>query len=465
MTYLKEENVSSWNMEQIALRKGLPNLYISMLKAMEGDHRFLDLQIMRKRKIEYWDNDRKIHEYIIVVDKTLNKYLTKLKKIYCSNTEHTFSAKYNDLKVGVRSTNKVFEASEIESMFINYIITFPYGFVEVLDGMFVTVPSIKNFKGENDEHSNNKLVKYIVSSFEKQVVLKRIHKEKDVKRLMVKGKTYFVKQNDLEEISYEDIILSQSSDDDDTVSFEELISENYSTYDYGKKKEYNYIINNYRDILTDKQLERFDLLVNAVETGQFEIDHLFHPIHKNQFNIEAVGKILFPDQDNNYRQPAVRNMLKSMKSRVNKDLKKQGFEEIEIRSDLAPFPMLPPKENKMFIDFNIGRKYIRKNYHINDLYEGIVKFYTDEQVIPLYELVELMTGKTTVAELIKKYHIDKKVARSLDGAVYTYIPDEFGEEVIKGKTFRLLEKKIVVKDGTSYRYIDLKNVENFNIIS
>jgi hypothetical protein len=472
MTYLREEDVARWNKEQWEMRKDLPNLFQSMLQSKEGNSDNLDLQVFRKRKIEYWKlkgkEEKKIHEYIVLMDKQLNDYLIKLKQKYCNNDEYIFSAKYKDTKIGVKSSNKVFDSLEIESMLVNYLLTFPFGYVEVCQGIFINVPDIEKFKGENDEHSNNKLVNYIIKSFEKQVLLKRLHNEKDVKRVMVKGKTYFVKQNDIETVSFEDIELPQKasdSEDDDIVTFDEIINENYFTYDYSRQKEFNYILNNYREVLTENQLQRFDQLLNAIETGQINIDDLFHPIHKNKLNIEAVGKILFPDKDNSYRQPAVKNMLKSMKNRMDKELKKQGFIDKEIRSDYAPLPMLPASENKKYKDYKIDSKYLMKNYYINNLHmkdngESLVKFYVDEQVIPLYELVNLMTKKITVSELIKKYNINKKMANSMNGAVYTYIPDAQGEHIINGKPYRLVEKKFALKDGTEYKYIDEKNLEN-----
>jgi hypothetical protein len=464
MTNLKDDEIQKWNREQLELRRGLPNLYRSMLESKQGNSDYLDLHVLRKRKIELWNGKKRIHEYIILMDKRLNDYLIKLKQKYCDNNDYVFSVNYHNAKMGVKSSNKVFESEEIESMLINYVMSFPFGFVEVYEGFYVNVPEIKKFKGETDEHSNKKLVKYIMKSFEKQVLLKRLHKQKNVKRVMKAGKTYFVKQNDIETVSFEDVALPEKLTENDINSFEDIITDD--TYKSGRQKEFEYILNNYRKVLTKNQLERLDQLLHAIETKQVNIDDLFHPIHNNQLNIEAIGKILFPDKDNKYRQPAVRNLLKSMRSRMDKQLQKEGFtnQENKIRSDFASFPMLEASENKKYIDYNIGSKFLRKKYYINELHikdsESIVKFYNDEQVIPLYELVSLMTKNITVSELIKKYGINKRIAKSLNGAVYTYVPNNNGDYIINNKPYKLVDKKFVLDDGTEYKYIDQKNLKN-----
>jgi transposase-like protein len=189
MTYLRIEEVSDWNGEQYELRNNLPSLFTAMLEAENGNSNNLELYIMRKRKLEIRNGPKQIHEYIVLMDKRLNKLQYTLKQEYCDNTSFGTSIHYNNNKMGSKASNKVFEPSDIEAMLLNYIMSFPYGFVLVNENIQISLPALKKFKGEDDEHSNNRLIKYICQNFKKQVLIPFMNKEHGVRRTMDNGKT------------------------------------------------------------------------------------------------------------------------------------------------------------------------------------------------------------------------------------------------------------------------------------
>jgi hypothetical protein len=453
MTYYREGEVLKWNQDQEAERKGLTNLYVSMVQAKEGNSLNLEMQVMTKKKIYHIREDGKtknrLDEYLVFVDKRLNKLLMQMSSKYGNNRSYKFGAKQHDVKFGVSASNRVFERKEIETMLLNYIMMFPYEYTEI------PVPIIENFKGETDEHSNNKLIKYITQCFEKHIILRQLHNDKKTIRLMQDGKYTYVNQG-LEVHLFGDLEPPKSGDEDEKdppPTLEDLISDNALEHDWAQQSEFEFIKGNYRDVLTKNQLLCFEYIINTIEKDGIVIDDLFHKVYQGKLNVEEIGKILFPDKDNNYRQPAVRKMLKSMRQRMDKQLKKAEIQDERkvVRSDYRPLPDLPEKENKQFKEFNIGKKYLSKNYYINDLHKN-VKFHTDEQIIPLYEYINLLTGKVMVADLMKKYGIDKNRAKLMNGAVSTYIIDDNGEYI-------LIDKSFCEDDANTYKYIDSKNVK------
>ncbi|WP_243357239.1 hypothetical protein [Bacillus litorisediminis] len=316
-------------------------------------------------------------------------------------------------------------------MLCNYITSFPKGKIQISSDEVVEVPSLKKFEGEDDYHSNNKLIAYIINAFERQVVLKLMHKLYDVKRQMIDGKKVYIKQNDLEEIFDDDIKPPTMQDNEDPgqrVRFDELITENYTTHEFFKTDEFTFIYLKYKDVLTKNQLEKLNTILRAVEDGEADINDLFRKgFHEGKLNKEEIGKILFPDKENNYRQQAVTNLLNSMKKRMEKALEKEGFKNTVIRSDYEPFPKLSPEENKKYIDYKIEQKYIIKDYYINSLHENInIPYYTQEQIIPQSEIEKIENGKQTVTELIKKYNL-KKPDKFDHSPVYTYKQSDSGE--------------------------------------
>ncbi|MBT2729437.1 hypothetical protein J7E63_21325 [Bacillus sp. ISL-75] len=436
MTNFRESDVIKWNKEQFEMRENLPGMYISMLEAVNGSHNHLELQLMPKWKLEDWKMDGKLrkvhHQYFVVMDKKLNDLLIFLKGKYCDISIHTFAAKYNNNKMGAKSCNKVFDREEIETMLMNYLLTFPSGMVKVKSDISVSVPPIESFKGENDEHSNNKLIKYIINNFEKQVILPVMHQEKKVKRIMIKGKTYFVKLDDLEFISFEDMDAPQkdSNRDDEIITFFDLTRKESELSTYGKQKVSEFIFNKYKEVLTKDQLEKFQVILEAANNKKVNIDDLFHSV-TGKVNVEALGKILYANKENNFIQPQVRNMLKSMKKRMEKEIEKQGFNQVEVRSDYAPFPHLPANENKMYRDYKIHSKYIIRDFELegNDIYKN-VKWFKDEQFIESAEVDKIHNEEMTVKEFVIKHNLDKNIAKSMDGVLTTYKPSRDGEQII-----------------------------------
>jgi hypothetical protein len=437
MTYFKESDIIKFNNEQLEMRQNLPNLYISMLEAKKGNDYHLELQIMKKWKLENWklaDGEGKKHyEYKVLMDKKLNDLLIKLKDRYCDTKPHTFSAKYAGSKMGAKACNKMFDREEIEAILMNYLLSFPYGMVKVKSDISVSVPSVESFVGESDYHSNNKLIKYILNNFEKQAILPIMHQDKKVKRVMIDGKTYYVKLNDTEFVSFEDMNAPQKKDNQDvgdSITFFDLIRKESEISTHGKQKVGKHIFSHYKDVLTKDQLEKFQIILDAVNEKKVNIDELFHSV-TGKLNVEELGKILYPDKDNNYIQPQVRNMLKSMRKRMDKELDKQGYEDIEIRSDYAPFPHLSAAENKNYREYKINSKYIKRDFDLedSDIYHN-VNWYKDEQFISLEEVEKINNGEISVKDFILKHNLDKNISKSLNSLVTSYKPSRNGKEII-----------------------------------
>ncbi|MEC1726942.1 hypothetical protein P9E34_19730 [Schinkia azotoformans] len=423
MTFLKEKDIIRYNEEQKELRNDLPNLYNAMLQAVNGDDYNLQLHIVPKKRFIQVKGKRKANDYMTFHEPKLRSLIHKLHSKYCDNKASVSSERYGRTKLGVISSQKVFDKEEVTMMLINYLTWFPFQMIEIYEDEFIKVPSVEDFKGENDEHSNNKLLNYITNFFEMQVVLPRLNKDKNVKRRMIDGQTYYVKENDLDVVSFEDLKTpfkkSDDTNDDEPQDFTEILDARDRVHTYYKTESQEFIVNNYRDVLTKNQNEKLDTLINAVKSGMVHIDTLFKDALV--LNKEAVGRILFTDKENNYRQPAVTNLLNSMRKRMDKAKAKHGIKYQLIRSDYAKFPLLPAKDNKKYKENQIEAKYIIKEYKINDLYEE-VKFYKDEQVIPASEIERLRNNEITIDELFEKYMIDQDVAKQKHGAVSTYKP-------------------------------------------
>ncbi|WP_286231289.1 hypothetical protein [Neobacillus mesonae] len=437
MTNFKEKDIIKFNQEQLEIRENLPNLYNSMLAAKKGNDYWLQLQIMPKWKLEYWKIDgktkKKHYQYFVTMDKKLNNLLIKLKEKYCDNKDYTLSVQYNGTPMGAKFSKQVFEKEDIEAMLMNYINQFPTGMINVIANISVSVPAIERFEGSTDEHSNNNLVSYIVTMFEKQVLLPVMHQEKQVKRLTVDGETYYIKLNDLEFHSFEDIqppTTDGEKDNGETVSFFDIVREQEREHTYSRTDETNFLLSKYKDIMTKDQLEKFETILAAVENKEVNIEELFHPV-TGELIFEAIGKILYKDKLNNFIQPQVRNMIKSMKKRMSKELDRLGFNSVEVRSSYAPFPNLPSSDNKMFREYQIHSKYIIRDFDIEKelIYEN-APFYKDEQIIEQSEIEKVRNGEMTVKELIKKYNINKNVATSKNGIMTVYKPSRNGEEII-----------------------------------
>lgn len=421
MTFLKEKDIIRYNEDQKELRENLPNLYQAMIQAVNGDDYNLQLHIVPKKRFVQVKGKRKANDYMTFHESKLRSLIHKLHSKYCDNKASVSSERYGRTKLGVISSQKVFDKEEVTMMLINYLTWFPYQMIEIYEDEFIKVPSVEDFTGENDEHSNNKLLNYITNFFEMQVVLPRLNKDKNVKRRMINGQTYYVKENDLDVVSFEDLKTpfkkSDDTNDDEPQDFTEILDSRDRVHTYYKTESQEFIVNNYRDVLTKNQNEKLNTLINAVKSGMVHVDTLFKDALV--LNKEAVGRILFTDKENNYRQPAVANLLNSMRKRMDKAKAKHGIKYQLIRSDYAKFPLLPAKDNKKYKENQIEAKYIIKEYKINDLYEE-VKFYKDEQVIPASEIERLRNNEITIDELFEKYMIDQDVAKQKHGAVCTY---------------------------------------------
>lgn len=472
MTFMTQMDVNRLNAEELEMRKDLPNLYVSMKQAANGNPYNLELQFMMKRKLEVWKMDgkprNKIHEYIVFMDKKLNHMLINLKGKYCDTKANTMSANYHGSKLGVKTHLKMFDAWEIESWLINYIMVFPTGFVDVNETVSVSLPSLDKFVGDSDEHTYNKLLNYITTYFEKQIIIPKLNLDKNVKRLVKNGKVHYIK-NDIEVVSFEDIIPAQKNDstgEDAEISFYELMRNEPTKHTYGKQEVSKYVFENYKDIMTKDQLQKFNSILRAVDVGEVNIDELFHSVIDNKLKLEAIGEILYPDKANNYLQPAVRNMLKSMRSRMDKELARRGFKDIELRSNYAPFPNLPASENRRYREYQIDKKYLIKDidFEWNELLAN-VPTYKDEQIISQSEIDRIHYGELTVSDLIKKYDLHKEVATSRNGALLYYKPSADGELIIvpdeKVKLFESHSKEILERVMTGY--IKFKEVDGWMI--
>src|SRR5699024_4953608 len=131
----------------------------SLVNAEKGDSSELEKQVY----IKYYLKSNSLHGEIRFTDKRINYLALRLKNKYADKDYITNKS----IKIGTNGfsaavNKKLFEPEQIDEMLINFIFNFNDRFIEIAEKTSYNVPSIYSFKGKTDEHSNNKLLNYII---------------------------------------------------------------------------------------------------------------------------------------------------------------------------------------------------------------------------------------------------------------------------------------------------------------
>lgn len=159
---------------------------------------------------------------------------------------------------------------------------------------------------------------------------------RDTVRYTENGETMKVNLNDMDETYFDDIVANETDEGDEINIIEVIPYDEGGDDDFFRKyqptKEMHFIQERYEEILTKNQLEKLERLIEVIENNEVDINDLFHQV-TNKMIIENVGRVLFPDKENYYVQPMTRKLLKSMRKRMEKALKDEGFKDKKLHSD------------------------------------------------------------------------------------------------------------------------------------
>ena len=311
--------IKGHNERQKELRKDLPNL-IGMIEDFQaGNHETFELYFYghKERERHFYDGSMKTVtvENMRFWDNHLSVFLTNMKKKFCKAVAIGESNFYGERKITYKTNISNFEESEIDTLFYEWMLD------------FVADVELDKFEKETEEHKLNALRLYIKKSFSNH--LKKINNEKiKLERVRVDGQLYYVKNRE-EEVFFEDIYLGVD-DEGNKLDFLDIV-EHEDTYDVGEQEyeEYtngDYISDNLEDILTKKQWEKYQLLLDHVE--KYGIQSILDKNTGRIVKAEA-QRIMYPEKEykNNER---VDSLLKIMNKRVAKALDMDEFDKVEL---------------------------------------------------------------------------------------------------------------------------------------
>lgn len=424
------EDVKRLNFDEIERVERVPNLFVSLKQAVEGDTYNLERQIYRK----YFLHKDSLHTEIRFIDKKLNNLSIRMKKKYADSEMVSNEAlQIGSSTVGATISRRAFIPEEIDDMLVSFIFNFNDRIVDIGENVSVNVPSIYSFKKEDDAYSYNSLMSYIVGKNGKPGVfenslLKVMEIEKGTIPHMINGVSTKINLNDLDVISYEDIDTPEDVDGNKMLVDDLIGQEDYKTEQldrYQSTKEFAYIQNNLKNVLTNNQVEKLEELFKAIRIKKTSVDKLLHPITNELIKAE-LGRIWFPGEPNNYVQSAVEDLLIRMKNRMEKAIKLQGFKNdvTTLKSDYRKLKNHSLVDNKLFSDYKIWDRYVIRDIELTELHKDIaIKIQNTDQFIPMVEIEKIKKNEQTVTDLIKKYQLTKKNANNPHGVVKTYVID------------------------------------------
>lgn len=466
---LMGEDIVRLNTEEQERVKDTPNLYISLKEAHEGNTDNLERHITRKYSLV----KNSLHVDIVFTDKSLRKLAERMKAKYADD-EMVSNSSVNLGGQAFTATvdRKAFTADEIDTMMINFIYNFNKRIVEITEGLAVNVPSITSFKGENDTHSNNRLMSYIVGKNGKtgqleNALLQAMEIKKDSKRFVENGIEHKVNLNDAEVFSYEDI-STYEDEEGEIMDIHDALGEEEKGYKkveqdedydiYQPTKELKFIKENYKKVFTKNQLEKFKMLLEKIEKGKINIDDLFHPV-TDKLILRRLGGVWYPGQSNGYMQRQVTSMLDSMRSRMAKAMLEAGFKDEDkvLKGTYRKLRNHSAKDNRLLSEYKIYEKYLIRDLHLDNHSKQLdVTFKNDEQFIPYYEYEKIQRNEQTVKDVINKYGLTKKDANNPNGKVKHYIIDEENGEALftdEEVTERIYKHAMRLLDMIKHNYI------------
>lgn len=405
-TNFTAEQIIKWNREQLEIRQDLPTLFELLERVQNGEDDLMELLFFYRMDLKKHKHDGKMVTYsevtLELMDKRLNHYLKYLKEKYSDNRGINNIDRVSGHRFKVVTSSEKFETEEIESMFYDYLI------------QFVHTKDLSKFKGESLEHSNNLLMKYIRIDFENNVLKTEYNKRQNVDRITIEGEQFLVKHQQ-EEVYFDDIITGIKTEDGENVTILDIIGAeqfegNRSKYAYNREGQY--IVDNYKNVLTANQQEKFQKILDWCEQDGNTVNDLFHKNNPSEFNKSALSKILYPDRKPSSTTKDIDTFLQSMNSRMRKALAKAGIEDtrVAVRSDYRPLKHASEEDNYLFCKYNIDKHvigYNNSNFPDIPMYKGN-HIETPTKYISFEDYEALLNGQMTIQEIISKYKITQR---------------------------------------------------------
>lgn len=412
---MNKQTIERYNMEQLESRKGLPSFIEALKMARKGNKDVLDMYYYYEMRLEthYYDGRKVVatNYYFIHMDRGVNYFLNKMKKNYCDNSVITTSSNIGNNNFKVNTSSKKFDADEIETLFIEYM------------NEFVGKHDISNFEGENELHTYNKVLDFIKKDFENNV-LKRLYRERmGIKRVQVENETYTVK-NYVEEVFIEDIGNATSkegqSSEEGALSFAEIVS-NEDVRDYYRNDDSDFIYENYREVLTKKQLEKLDKVLAWLDEGN-DVNELFEKNNPQKLSKTALSKILMPERDTKGTMTELNNFISSMRKRMDKALNKGKCDKVE--SSFNTFNDASNEANKVFKEYQLEKLVVgyESKFPQTPFYMEFIKpnkCYTPTPFIEVYDIEAVKYGRMSIKDLISKYGITKNTVGGKNSDIIT----------------------------------------------
>lgn len=430
-----QERIREYNEIELADRQNLPNLFVAIKQAKEGDIELIKKFFYSQKEIERIPYDGKMQAYEVIKihfwDKPLDIFLGHMKKRYTKAISVGEQNGYSGRKITYKVNVSNFEESEIDEIFYTY-------FMEL-----VLKIDLDKFIKESEAKTLNALRRYIRIGF--QNAIKKANNEKiGLERVRVDGKLYYVK-NKQEEVFFEDIYIGKD-EEGENLSFLDIVGSNNL---YGNGVNLNdiaftpkkFIEENLDDVLTKKQLDKWNLLVEYVNRNGIEsiLDKYTGKIIKAK-----VQRIIYPDKT--YKNiERVDSLVKIMNQRMENALDKAEMKYMSLAEEQAREN--PNKENKSgeVVTFTGGLTEDEVEMYFNRHLETIYNAHVDgrlswdkgsKTMLPSLEcMLELpfevydkwkSGSKKTKMEIIREY----------------YNPDKF--KMKAGK--KVIKKSIVVDD-------------------
>lgn len=329
-----KDRIKEYNELETEERKDLPNLIEAIKIAQEGNDEIIKKFFYSQKMVERIPYDGKMTAYevnkIHFWDKPLDIFLGHMKKRYTKAVSVGEQNAYSGRKITYKVNVANFEESEIDEIFFIYIME------------LVSKIDLDKFVKESEAKTLNAVRKYIRVGF--QNAIKKSNNEKiGLERVRVNGKLYYVK-NKQEEVFFEDIYIGKDEDGEnlnflDIVGHEEIYNTGIDVTDliFTPKK---FIEENLEDVLTNKQLEKWHLLVEHVK--EYGIESILDR-HTGKIVKAKVQRIIYPNKT--YKNiERVDSLIKIMNQRMENALDKSEMKYVSMAEEQAKEN--PNKNNK-----------------------------------------------------------------------------------------------------------------------
>lgn len=326
-----QKRIEEYNTVQLEERKDLPNLFEAIRQSQQGDMEVIKMFFYGYKMIERYPYEGKMQAYEVnkvqFWDKPTNIFLSNIKKKYCKNISTNEMSGFAGRKMAVKVNVSKFDEDEIDSLFYEYMVK------------LVGKIDLSKFVKDTESKTLNAIRKYIRVDFENNF-LKAVHNERlGIERKTVDGVVYYVKTKP-EEVLFDDIYVGRDEDGEqlhflDVISYQD-VNPSMTLEDamYTPKK---FIEENLEDALTDKQLEKWNKLMDYVKEEGIDrlIDSYTGKVKKSE-----ISRILFPHRKTTSTVREIDAFIESINKRLEKKLDEAGMKYTSRDEELA-------KENKV----------------------------------------------------------------------------------------------------------------------